>query len=55
MEQKLERIKYATSIRKDLIKKLKILSAELDKKQNELLEEAIKLLLEKYGKEKRKG
>ena len=48
MEQKADRVKYATSIKKDLLKELKRLSVELDKKQNELLEEAIRLLLEKY-------
>ncbi len=48
MDKTLERVKYATSLRKDLLKELKRLSVETDKRQNELLEEAIKLLLEKY-------
>jgi hypothetical protein len=37
-------------VRADLIKKLKILSAETDKRQNDLLEEAMKDLLAKYEK-----
>ena len=35
----------------ELIKNLKILAAELDKRQNDLLEEAIQDLLKKYGNE----
>ena len=53
VETKKERERYTTTIEKHLIKELKILAAKLDKRQNELLEEAIKLLLEKY-KEKEK-
>ena len=41
---------YNTTLKADLIKKLKILSAETDKRQNDLLEEAIKDLLAKYEK-----
>jgi len=41
---------YNTTLRADLIKKLKILSAETDKRQNDLLEEAMKDLLAKYEK-----
>lgn len=43
-----ERKTYNTTLRKDLVKKLKILSAETDKRQNDLLEEAIEDLLKKY-------
>ena len=39
---------YNTTLKSDLIKKLKILSAETDKRQNDLLEEAIQALLKKY-------
>jgi len=45
-----KRKNYNTTIRSDLIKRLKILSAETDKRQNDLLEEAITDLLEKYEK-----
>ena len=41
---------YNTTLKADLIKKLKILSAETDKRQNDLLEEAIEDLLKKYEK-----
>ena len=34
----------------ELIKNLKILAAQQDKRQNDLLEEAIQDLLKKYGK-----
>ena len=34
----------------ELIKQFKILAIELSKRQNELLEEAIKDILKKYGK-----
>ena len=33
---------------KDLIRKIKILAAQLEKRQNDLLEEAIQDLLKKY-------
>jgi len=39
---------YNTTLDADLIKEIKILAAQLDKRQNDLLEEAIKDLLEKY-------
>ena len=45
-----ERKTYNTTLSTDLIKKLKILSAETDKRQNDLLEEAIADLLKKYEK-----
>ena len=41
---------YNTTLRKDLMKKLRILAAELEKRQNDLLEEAISDLLLKYKK-----
>ena len=41
---------YNTTLKIDLIKKLKILSAETDKRQNDLMEEAIEDLLKKYAK-----
>jgi predicted DNA-binding protein len=41
---------YNTTLQADLIKRLKILSAETDKRQNDLLEEAIQDLLKKYEK-----
>ena len=39
---------YNTTIDADLIKEIKILAAQSDKRQNDLLEEAIQDLLEKY-------
>ena len=39
---------YNTTLDMDLIKEIKILAAQLDKRQNDILEEAIKDLLEKY-------
>jgi predicted transcriptional regulator len=39
---------YNTTIDTDLIKEIKILAARFDKRQNDLLEEAIQDLLEKY-------
>ena len=53
----MNRKNYNTTLKADLIKKLKILSAETDKRQNDLLEEAMKDLLAKYekkGKDKTK-
>jgi hypothetical protein len=47
---KLERKNYNTTLRVDLIKKLKFLSVEEDARVNDLLEEAIEDLLEKYEK-----
>ena len=47
---KLERKNYNTSLRIDLIKKLKFLSVEEDARVNDLLEEAIENLLKKYQK-----
>jgi hypothetical protein len=45
---KLERKNYNTTLRVDLIKRLKFLSVEEDARVNDLLEEAIEDLLEKY-------
>jgi hypothetical protein len=39
---------YNTTLDSDLIRKIKILAAQLEKRQNDLLEEAIKDLLKKY-------
>ena len=50
-----ERKTYNTTLNIDLIKKLKILSAETDKRQNDLLEEAITDLLQKYEKTNKSG
>ena len=41
---------YNTTLRIELIKKLKILAAVEDRKINDLMEEAFEDLLEKYGK-----
>ncbi|TSA53246.1 MAG: ribbon-helix-helix domain-containing protein [Planctomycetaceae bacterium] len=49
-----KRKNYNTTLKIDLIKKLKILSAETDVRQNDLLEEAIQDLLEKYKKAPKK-
>lgn len=47
-----DRKSYNTTLRIDLIKKLRVLAAQTDKQQNDLLEEAIVDLLEKYTKER---
>ncbi|MGD2184552.1 MAG: hypothetical protein PVI71_00435 [Desulfobacterales bacterium] len=39
---------YNTTLDADLIREIKILAAQLDKRQNDLLEEAIQDLIEKY-------
>ncbi len=39
---------YNTTLDADLIKEIKILAAQLDKRQNDLLEESIADLLNKY-------
>jgi len=39
---------YNTTLDADLIREIKILAAQLDKRQNDLLEEAINDLLKKY-------
>lgn len=43
---------YNTTLDADLIRQIKILAAQLEKRQNDLLEEAIKDLLNKYGSRK---
>jgi predicted DNA-binding protein len=50
-----ERKTYNTTLNIDLLKKLKILSVETDKRANDLLEEAIEDLLKKYAKKGREG
>lgn len=45
-----ERKSYNTTLRVDLLKQLRILAAQLDKRQNDLIEEAIQALLKKYEK-----
>lgn len=44
----MERTNFATTVDKDLLKKFKMLAIENDKKINEFVEEAMKLLLERY-------
>ena len=39
---------YNTTLDSDLIREIKILAAKLEKRQNQLLEEAIQALLKKY-------
>lgn len=48
--KKKNRTPYNTTLDADLLKKLKFLSVEADKRQNDLLEEAIEDLLNKYKK-----
>ena len=43
-----ERKSYNTTLRIDLVRQLRILAAQVDKRQNDLLEEAIQDLLKKY-------
>jgi hypothetical protein len=47
---KTDRKNYNTTLRTDLIRDLKILSATTDRRANDLLEEAIQDLLKKYKK-----
>ena len=47
---KLMRTPYNTTINALLLKKLKVLAAEKEKRQNDLLDEAIADILKKYGK-----
>ncbi|MGD0277370.1 MAG: ribbon-helix-helix domain-containing protein [Syntrophales bacterium] len=49
-----DRKTYNTTLKSELIKRLKILAAETDKRQNDLLEEAIQDLLKKYEKKQKK-
>lgn len=48
------RIPYNTTLDSDLLKRLKLLSVEENKRQNDLLEEAIQELLKKYEKRNKK-
>jgi hypothetical protein len=48
--KKLTRAPYNTTINNVLLKKLKVLAAEQEKRHNEILEEAIVDVLRKYGK-----
>jgi len=43
-----ERIHYTTTLKAGLLRKLKYLSIDQNKRQNDLLEEAIRDLLKKY-------
>ena len=45
-----EKKMYNTTLNVDLLRKLKVLAAQTDKRQNKLLEEAIQDLLKKYEK-----
>jgi len=47
-----ERKNYNTTLRIDLIKRLKMLAVQEDVRVNELLEEAIEILLKKYENKK---
>jgi hypothetical protein len=49
-----KRVHYTTTLRQDLLKNLKFLSVEENKRQNDLLEEAIQDLLKKYKKKSSK-
>ena len=48
--KKTKRVPYNNIFDAKLIKNLKILAAKQDKRQNDLLEEAIQDLIKKYGK-----
>ena len=45
-----ERKSYNTTLRKDILKKIRILAALTDKRQNDLIEETLLDLLRKYTK-----
>ena len=45
---------YNTTLDSDLTKELRILAAQMEKRQNDLLEEAIRDLLKKYEKKTKK-
>ena len=46
----MKRKQFTTTLREDYLKKIKILAIENDEAANDLLEEAIELLLKKYKK-----
>ena len=48
--ENLPRTQYNTTLNTALLKKLKILAAEQEKRHNDILEEAIADILQKYGK-----
>jgi hypothetical protein len=48
--KKLTRAPYNTTLNPVLLKKLKVLAAEREKRHNDILEEAIVDVLRKYGK-----
>ncbi|RJP79795.1 MAG: ribbon-helix-helix domain-containing protein [Desulfobacteraceae bacterium] len=50
MKKKTDRTPYNTTLDKEALKQLKFLSVEVGKRQNDLLEEAIEDLIEKYKK-----
>jgi len=50
----MEKILYNTRVDKELLKEFKILAIKEEKRQNELLEEAIQDLLKKYEKKGKK-
>lgn len=50
----MEKITYNTRLEKELIKEFKILAIKQEKRQNQLLEEAIRDLLKKYEKKGKK-
>ena len=43
---------YNTTVDVDLVRKLRVLAAQLDKRQNDILEEAIRDILAKYRNKK---
>lgn len=51
-DKNIKRVKFTTSLNEELLKELKVLAVRKGVKNNELLEEAIKILLEKYKGEK---
>jgi len=46
---------YNTTIDTDLTKEIRILAAQLDRRQNDLLEEAIQDLVKKYQNQNKQG
>lgn len=51
MESMSKRKMYNTTLDAELIREIRILAAQLEKRQNDLLEEAIQDLLKKYEKD----
>jgi predicted transcriptional regulator len=49
-----ERKSYNTTLKTDLMRKLRVLAAQIDRRQNDLLEEAIEDILKKYEKKVKK-